>query len=76
MTTFRIPQSAFRKIPAPLACHLAEGTEADVLSANIGIHFTELGGRPTIVFSGDLSSTRQHSVRGTTLKKKKLLHSI
>ena len=29
---------------------------------------TQLGGRPTIVFSGDVSSTRQHSNRGTPLK--------
>jgi len=30
---------------------------------------TQLGGRPTIVFSGNVSSTRQHSNRGTLLKK-------
>ena len=29
---------------------------------------TQLGGRPTIMFSGDVSSTRQHSIRGTPLK--------
>jgi len=33
---------------------------------------THLGGRPTIVFSGDVSSTRQHSIRGTPLKKRML----
>ena len=32
---------------------------------------TRPGGRPTIVFSGDVTSTRQHSVRGTPMKKKK-----
>jgi len=33
---------------------------------------TQPGGRPTIVFSGDVSSTRQHSNRGTPLEKKNL----
>jgi len=32
---------------------------------------TQLGGRPTIVFCGDVSSTRQHSIKGTPLKKKR-----
>ena len=32
---------------------------------------TQPGGRPTIVFSGDVSSTRQHSTRGTPLKEKR-----
>jgi len=31
---------------------------------------TQLGGRPAVVFSGDVSSTRQYSIRGTPLKKK------
>ena len=30
----------------------------------------QLGGRPTIVFSGDVSSTWQHCIRGTPLKNK------
>jgi len=36
---------------------------------------TQPGGRPTIVFSGDVSSTRQHSIRVTPLKKKKMFSS-
>ena len=32
---------------------------------------TQLGGRPTIVFCGNVSSTLRHSIRGTPLKKKK-----
>jgi len=31
--------------------------------------FTQPGGRPATVFCGDVSSTRQHSIRGTPLKK-------
>jgi len=30
----------------------------------------QLGGRPTIAFSGDVSSTWQHSIRGTPLKRR------
>jgi len=32
---------------------------------------TQPGGRPTIVFAGDVSSTRQHCIRGPPLKKKR-----
>jgi len=52
------------------------GVDADVLSANIGIQSIELGGRPTIVFPGGVSSTRQHSIRGTPLKKKKVVQAL
>jgi len=44
------------------------GIDADVQLANSVS--TQLGGRPTIVFSDDVSLTRQHSIRGTPLKKK------
>ena len=37
---------------------------------------TQLGGRPTIVFCCDVSSTRQHSIRGTPLKKRLILCSV
>jgi len=33
---------------------------------------TQLGGRPTTVFSGDVSSTRRHFIRGMAVKKKLL----
>jgi len=32
--------------------------------------YTQLAGRPTIVFSGDISSTRQHYNRGTPLNRR------
>jgi len=50
--------------------HLNEGGLMLMYSRQTSVS-TQLGGRPTIVFSGDVSSTRQHSVRGTPLKKKK-----
>jgi len=45
--------------------------DVDVQSANIGIH--SAWRKATIVFSGDVSSTPQHCIRGTPLKKKFLL---
>ena len=32
---------------------------------------TQLGGRPTIAFSGNVSSIQQHSIRGTPLRKRR-----
>jgi len=51
------------------------GIDAEVQSANISsIHSAWRKAKwPTIVFSGDVSSTRQNSIRGTPLKKKNVL---
>jgi len=46
------------------------GIDADVQSANIGIS-TQPGGRPKVVFCGVVSSTRQHSIRCTPLKRER-----
>jgi len=53
------------------AYHVADGGLMLVYSySRLTSVSTQHGGRPTIVFSGDVSSTRQHSIRGTPLKKR------
>jgi len=42
------------------AYHLAEGIDADVQSANIGIHSARRILRPMILFSGDVIDKAKH----------------
>ena len=60
-----------------LTCGNVEGEGSNVLrgvDADVQSVSTQPGGRPTILFSGDVSSTRQHYITGMPLKKKNVLY--